>query len=340
MPEMWESIQSCLKAHEAVAPGTHLSFFKRVGGDFSKAGKIIWEILEKDHPDPLFVVKAPRTGIGKQALRAEYECLQALHSKLPSQLTKGIPKPIYYEEMEQGTFSVETYLPGEKMVCLLRVKTWEIWRKWGPIALSWLGQYSESMPPNSYRLNQVTWETRFLEPFLDHDPFLSSLSPRWKAICDSLVKYQLPTQELVCNTVPSHGDFSPTNILCRGDQIGVIDWAASPETPLPLVDNFHFMGSSALYLAQGLERKLTMQDLAQLPLLAKDFLQPISPLLAANRRLLRIPPQWTQTLAVAAGVTRLFRYLQKSDPYLESIYGWLAVLELWLHAEEVSFRWE
>jgi hypothetical protein len=311
-----------------------LSFFKRIGGDLSSGGKAIFEVLGPNHPEPLWIVKASRSAEGACRLRSEIDRLESLFDRLPDPLRASIPRPVHFEDTGVGALSIESFLPGERFSRMLRSHQqqdpWGRWSKWGTSGLQWLQDYTEVERPVSFEWNASWWDSQVLLPLEPLAPLLRETSPHWDCVWDALRAARSLVSGSTFRSIPPHGDFTPTNLVWDGIRWGVFDWSPEETGRPPLLDFFHYLMSSALYLSQALERKTSLARLESVCCADDRFLSPVAGRLRWFQTFLKVSHQDLEPLALAAFTLKILGFATRPEPVKDSLAGWILGTGCWV----------
>lgn len=232
-----------------------LYFVKRCGGDFTSEGRAIIEVFGPRSETPIWVVKANRSSRGNARLAAEFERLQSLERGSSEDIVESIPQPVLIEESPTGSFSIETFIEGEKLSTLFRngdvVRLWRNWENFGRAALHWLDRYNESMDRWDYGFEPGWFGKTVQGPLWGYRERLTELSGAAEGVLEILGETPDPESRLL-RAVVQHGDYTPGNLIAMEGRLGVIDWSPPDREAPPLMDLFQFLLSSAIYLEKGM----------------------------------------------------------------------------------------
>lgn len=232
-----------------------LYFVKRCGGDFTSEGRAIIEVFGPRSETPIWVVKANRSARGNARLAAEFERLQSLERGSSEDIVESIPQPVLIEESPTGSFSIETFIEGEKLSTLFRNgdagRMWRNWENFGRAALHWLERYNESMDRWDFSFASGWFVSTVSAPLKSHSAHWVEISPSAARLLEKIGETPDPESKSL-RTVVQHGDYTPGNLIAMEGRLGVIDWSPADREAPPLMDLFQFVLSSAIYLEKGM----------------------------------------------------------------------------------------
>ncbi len=198
-------------------------------GDILKC-KVVLFVFSKDQPDPLFVLKVPRTPKFAPLLMNEEKVLNKLNTIIENH--NSIPKVLYSSYSENQCITAQTYLAGSVMPLL---GAHEKDRSKTLSATNWLIDLAN----NTTSELTTDWKPRLFNSTVDiiksflGDAVNQEFMNRTLKILNTI---QVPN--LVCE----HRDLSPTNLLITdNDKIHVIDWEDAELRGLPVADLLYFM---------------------------------------------------------------------------------------------------
>lgn len=232
-----------------------LYFVKRCGGDFTSEGRAIIEVFGPRSETPIWMVKANRSARGNDRLAAEFERLQSLERGSSEDIVESIPQPVLIEESPTGSFSIETFIEGEKLSTLFRKgdagRLWRNWENFGRAALHWLERYNEAMDRSDFQFEPGWFGKTVQGPLGRQRERLTDLSEAADGILEIVGETPDPESRIL-RTVVQHGDYTPGNLIAMEGRLGVIDWSPPDRESPPLMDLFQFLMSSAIYLEKGM----------------------------------------------------------------------------------------
>jgi len=234
-----------------------LFLVKRSGGDFSSEGRALFEVFSPRSEDPLWVVKANRSNKGNRRLAAEFERLKKLEKGIPEDLQDSLPSAVVFEDRFTGSISIETYLAGTKLSSFFLEGSpetvWKNWRSYGAAAIRWLERYSEVETTHEFRIDSDWFEREIVSSIDKHRSAWIDRFPQAEDLIDRIRHTEIADQPPL-RSVPQHGDYTPGNLIAMDGRLGVIDWSPASPSDTPLMDLFHFLLSSSIYLGKGLGR--------------------------------------------------------------------------------------
>jgi hypothetical protein len=207
----------------------------KVSDAYDQTDAISLFIFERGCSIPTFFVKISRDATNASGIRAEFNILSDLASRLSgTSLVTSIPRPLGLIDSENFTALVTTALPGQPLARMARRRYFLLERgstvRYGMLkALDWLIAFQEATisEESGFCLKSPDdlAPAHLLEAGIQREKY-HRLMHRAASI----------TQEFRCTTVASQGSFRVENVLLDRNKIAVANWGGFCPRAHPLMD--------------------------------------------------------------------------------------------------------
>lgn len=198
---------------------------------------VIVLLFDSAQGKPMVVCKIARTTSTRLRLINDYETLLLLFKHCSDSFTRSLPRALEFFDIRGfGGVLVQTYIAGEQMTPgkkkLLNTHL-------GAVS-SWLSHFHRE---------SLEIPDRYLASTDIENPLIQRLAKDLDLFGEQSFWFQLVesrTTELLKFGTPlmwAHGDLNPTNVICQGNYIGVVDWDQASSSEIPLYDWFDFLFS-------------------------------------------------------------------------------------------------
>jgi hypothetical protein len=231
-------IRTCWNEWFPQRPYSQLHFAK-IAGNSLLSGRVVILVFESRVPEPIMVVKFPRTSSSKSVVEQEHFGLKKIQAVFPNANT---PRPLWLGDMGFTQATIETAVVGHLMGNMrspwFSSDSTPVRQTVGEhfdMALDWLACFHKRTTMGYTRHLIDCPSTDYVPPY--YVACKTWLMDRFSA---ALKGQEVP---LVCE----HGDYWAGNLYVQHDkQIGVIDWVSMGWEQPPLFDAAFFVTSYAL----------------------------------------------------------------------------------------------
>ena len=197
-------------------------------------------LFAEDSEYPEYVVKFGESA----AMGVAYQNQSELESLLPEYIANPI---LLHEHSDNQTMFVQQGLVGEPwFVITPRIQSEQQWRDLGRRLTNVLQQFHQSVGSQDKWRRPMLMGAELLNKAQEYARLPEQLPQGWDDVIqdNSLVLDELGTLDCVFQ----HGDYCVNNILCNGEQVGVIDFEFFGKTLMPLHDEFSLMHSLVCFV--------------------------------------------------------------------------------------------